>query len=256
MLDEDVEAKKLKIVALFRVEVKGKRPDTIKANVKHSGKEGHWLEAAMGLKLNASNAPDFLGFEMKNHTSGKTTFGDWSASYYIFRDPEINITRDEFLQIFGKPNAQKNGRFSWSGEPIPKIDRFNKFGQKLEINYDDDVVITYSYSHDERPDKSSVVPESLQQDDLVLARWDAEWLSAKLESKFNQYGWFKCLKNKDGLYDEIVFGDPINFQNWIKLVKQGVVFFDSGMYQGNSRNYSQWRADNKLWASLVTSSYK
>lgn len=45
------------------------------------------------------------------------------------------------------------------------------------------------------------------------------------------------------------------YENWIKLVKQGVVFFDSGMYQGNKRPYSQWRANNSYWDSLITENY-
>ncbi len=76
-----------------------------------------------------------------------------------------------------------------------------------------------------------------------------------VESKFNDKGWFKCEKNTDGVYISIAFGDPITFDDWIKSVKLGLVFFDSGMYQGNPRNYSQWRANNAFWENLVTSRY-
>ena len=40
------------------------------------------------------------------------------------------------------------------------------------------------------------------------------------------------------------------------LVIQGIVFFDSGMYEGNPRPYSQWRANNNLWDSLIIESYE
>ena len=76
-----------------------------------------------------------------------------------------------------------------------------------------------------------------------------------VERKFNQNGWFKCLKDSSGSYCSIVFGEPMTFLNWIELVKQGIVFFDSGMYVGNARNYSQWRANNNHWDSLITRTY-
>lgn len=48
----------------------------------------------------------------------------------------------------------------------------------------------------------------------------------------------------------------MTYENWINLVLKGIVFFDSGMYQGNKRPYSQWRAGNKFWDSLVVDSYE
>jgi len=55
-----------------------------------------------------------------------------------------------------------------------------------------------------------------------------------------------------GIYDRIVFGDPINYKKWINGVERGEIFFDSGMYQGNKRPYSQWRAANSYWENLIT----
>jgi hypothetical protein len=57
------------------------------------------------------------------------------------------------------------------------------------------------------------------------------------------------------MYTNIQFGKPITFESWIDLVAEGVVFFDSGMYQGNSRPYSQWRALNDFWDSLIIETY-
>ena len=76
-----------------------------------------------------------------------------------------------------------------------------------------------------------------------------------MENKFKKKGWFKCLKDENGFYATIVFGDPISFSTWIKFVISGDVFFDSGMYQGNLRNYSQWRAANSFWNKQITSRY-
>jgi len=76
-----------------------------------------------------------------------------------------------------------------------------------------------------------------------------------VESKFNNKGWFKCIKNKDDIYESIVFGDPISFEIWIQFVKSGNVYLDSAMYHGNNRLYSQWRASKSFWDNLVTSRY-
>ena len=71
-----------KIVQIFMENVHGKQANTIGMNLNHDGSKGHWLEKQMGIKPNASNAPDLLGFEMKNQTTSKTTFGDWSPNYF------------------------------------------------------------------------------------------------------------------------------------------------------------------------------
>jgi hypothetical protein len=246
---------KQKIIDLFLANVKDKKPDTTGANSNHDGREGHWLERMMGVAANASNSPDLHGYEMKNNTSSKTTFGDWSANSYLYKNKQFGITRDTFLTIFGKPNADKNNRYSWSGEPIPKINKINNFGQELTVDGQLNICIKYYFSKDKRADKASIVPLILQQEGLLLARWDAASMKKKLENKFNKKGWFKCLQNNQGCYSTIVFGDPITYENWIQFVKSGDVFFDSGMYQGNSRNYSQWRANNSFWEKQITSRY-
>jgi len=243
---------KKKIIKLFKDKVKGKRPDTTKANTKHSGKEGHWLEKQMGISQNADNAPDLYDYEMKNNTRNKTTFGDWSADFYIWKNKKFNITKDDFLRFFGKPNEAKNGRFSWSGEPCPTIKGFNKFGQRLLVDKNKNIVIEYNYTKDTRGDKANIVPVAMQIKKLKLAQWDVDSIREKVENKFNKKGWFKCIKDSEGLYSGIVFGAPITFENWIEAVKKGDIFFDSGMYQGNARNYSQWRATNAYWDNLVT----
>lgn len=246
---------KQKIIALFNKKVKGRQSDTDASNDKHAGKEGHWLEQQMGITQNASNLPDILGYEMKNDTTSKTTFGDWSADYYIFKDKNYGIDRDNFLTIFGKPNINKENRYSWSGEPCPNIRDYNTFGQIIKVDSKNNIAIEYNYNKDTRKNKTLVVPELMKKNNLVLAVWYAESMKKKVEDKFNQKGWFKCLKNKRNIYTNIVFGDPIDFENWIENVRNGNIFFDSGMYQGNIRNYSQWRANNSYWDSLITSKY-
>lgn len=249
---ETSEQIKQRIIKLFNQNVKGRIPDTSTSNIRHDGRGGHWLEVQMGISHNANNSPDLFGFEMKNNTSNKTTFGDWSADYYIFKDERYGINRSDFLTIFGAPNATKENRHSWSGKPTPKIDIYNSFGQILKVDKKGNISATYSFTEDKRVDKSKIVSKIMQKDDLVIARWSAEMMKRRVEDKFNMLGWFKCLKNPEGVYSSIVFGAPINFDTWIDGVRKGLIYFDSGMYEGNIRPYSQWRADNKYWDSLVT----
>ena len=72
------------IIRRFQANVYGRKADTTQGNQHHDGRGGHWLETQMGISHNADNSADLLGYEMKNQTSsGKTTFGDWSADYYL-----------------------------------------------------------------------------------------------------------------------------------------------------------------------------
>lgn len=253
------------IVQIFMQNVYGKKADVSGMNSKHDGNKGHWLERQMGITHNASNAPDLLGFEMKNQTTSKTTFGDWSPSYFIFNDKEI-IPREKgiravdrrdtyFLTVWGQPNLEKENRLSWSGKPIPKIDQWNDFGCILLVNQNKDIEIVYDYQRDLRPNKTAIVPENYRNMPIVIAKWDAAKLAKKVNDKFNQKGWFTCKTNALGVYEKICFGDPITFEDWIYLVKQGIVFYDSGMYFGNARPYAQWRASNNYWNSLILREY-
>ena len=76
----------------------------------------------------------------------------------------------------------------------------------------------------------------------------------KLEDKFNQKGFFICKKEK-GFYNKICFGKIIDYELFLTKFKKGEIILDSGMYQGNGRNYSQFRADGKLWNSLIIEEY-
>ena len=196
------------IIELFRNNVKGKKPNVEGTNERHDGRQGQWLEHQFGVHSNDYNLADLWGYELKNETtSGKTTFGDWSANEYVFTNPEYCVyfsgrkkldKREDFLRIFGKPNEEKGGRCSWSGSPCPKIECFNDFGQKLVVDTNKDILAIYCYSKDKRADKLEIVPTELQIENLVLARCYGEssptsrrsdkCLKAKLEDKFNDKG--------------------------------------------------------------------
>lgn len=109
------------IIERFRSCVKGKKPNTDGKNIRHDGREGHWLEQQFGITANANNEADLMGYELKNETTSKTTFGDWSANQYIFTEQQymhhFNGTtkyerQNSFVRMFGKSNIEKQGRYS------------------------------------------------------------------------------------------------------------------------------------------------
>ena len=120
---------KEQIIELFTKNVKAKSPNVNGKNKRHDGKKGHWLEQQFGIAANAKNEADLFGYDLKNETSSKTTFGDWSANIYVFTNPQYSSLfegnakyekQDSFVKIFGKANKEKGGRYSWSGSPCPK----------------------------------------------------------------------------------------------------------------------------------------
>lgn len=255
-MQNNISNEELEIVRIFEENVLGETPNTAEYNQGHNGSGGHWLEQKMGVRPNADNAPDLLGHEMKNNTTSKTTFGDWSPNYKIFKDNSSGIDRDQFLRIFGKPNPDKDNRYSWSGTPLPTVNRPSPYnGSVMTVDENQDISIIYNYSEDPRQDKAQIVPVHLQQDNLLLVKWDKANLEEKLLNKFGQAGWFKCFQDQNGIYNEIAFGAPMTYENWIMLVREGIVFFDSGMFETNNRPYSMWRASNGYWNSLIVRRY-
>lgn len=253
-----MDSDKQKIIDLFMRNVYDKRPNVSSATASHDGKYGYWLETQMGIVHNGDNAPDLLGYEMKNDTSsGKTTFGDWSPNEKIFSNDSI-ITREKFIKTFGHPSKDKPSRWSWSGEPVPKIDKWNNYGQTLRISNNDDIQVVYDYLKDNRRNKDSLIPDKFKDGEFILMAWTSMYMKFRVERKFNQKGWFKCLM-ENGIYKSIAFGKPFTFEEWLKAVKSGEVYLDSGMYHDdlkpNLRPYMQWRADNSYWNFLIQEIY-
>ena len=129
----------------------------------------------------------------------------------------------------------------------------------MVVDDESNINIYYDFSKDLRKEKNNIVPLELQKDNLLLAKWNGyeknnnskkTALETKVKKKFDNKGWFKCVM-ENNIYKKIIFGKPVSFETWIEYVKSGDVYFDSGMYQGNIRPYSQWRSDNIFWDKLV-----
>jgi|DEB0MinimDraft_4_1074332.scaffolds.fasta_scaffold31344_2 hypothetical protein len=254
------------IIDLFNNKVKGIEVCLKNQNTNHCGKEGHWLESQMGIKHNSSNEPDIKGYEMKK-ASKKTTLGDFSASEYAFsgknkrehinilnnwNDSEMTISRSDFIKWFGNPNVKKNNRYSWSGSCVPVYGKWNNNGQTISINKDKDIIIYYSFSQDSRSKKNEF-PCYLKKDNVVIAIWKSEKMKPHIDNKFNKKGFFIC-KKKGKTYQSICFGKAFNFDYFIECIKNKKIIFDSGMYDGNLRNYSQFRG-SFFWNELITEEY-
>lgn len=249
------------IITLFNTRVKGVEIILKGHKINHCGKEGHWLETKMGIKHNANNEPDINGYEMKK-SSIKITLGDFTASEYIFSrknkrniinylnnwTDEIKISKGDFIRTFGNPNPNKNNRYSWSGSCVPTYNNWNSNGQILMINEDNDIIIYYSYSKDTRNIKINF-PLFLQNDNIVIALWKSSKMKQHIEKKFNKKGFFIC-KKIGNTYEKICFGKTFNYDYFIECMKNKKIIFDSGMYDGNNRNYSHFRGSN-FWNELI-----
>jgi hypothetical protein len=256
------------IIDIFNKNIRGITIDTSDKNMKHCGKEGHWLESRMGIIHNSKNEPDIRGYEMKKGSS-KITLGDFSASEYAFSregkrerininnnwtNENASITRTQFIRYFGNPNPEKNNRYSWSGRCVPTYNEWNANGQILSISDDNDIIIYYSYSKDTRDIKESF-PNFLKSDHLMIAIWYSEKMESHINKKFNKKGFFMCKKVGD-TYNKICFGKIFNFNYVIECIKNKKIIFDSGMYEGNSRNYSQFRGSGScFWNELIIEEY-
>lgn len=254
---------KQKIINKFMSNVKGK--EIIIKNNRHCGSEGHWLETKMGIKYNSNNEPDIFGYEMKKNSS-KITFGDFSASEYLFskkkefiekinkwEEDKNNVTRIEFIKYFGTQNPLKNNRYSWSGKCVPTYGTWNYCGQMLKFNDKLDLCAFYSYEKDTRKCKSTY-PEFIQ-NDIIIAIWKKDKLEQHINKKFNKNGFFIC-KKINNTYEKICFGKPFDFNYFVDNIKNKNIILDSGMYKGNSRNYSHFRSSsNKFWNLLITEEY-
>lgn len=227
----------------------------------------------MNIHHNSKNEPDIRGYEMKKD-SKKITFGDFSATEYLFsknkplldeyNDKVITLSRKDFIKIFGEKNPKKHNRYSWSGKPVPKYGEWNSYGQCMEFNERNDLCIYYDPSLDKRVKEDN--KENKEKDEnvkiegkIMIAIWKEEKLRKHIDTKFNNKGFFILKKNNDKegkqIYSKICFGKPFTYVYFVEHLKGGFIIFDSGMYNGNNRNYSLFRGNPDFWNKLITEEY-
>jgi hypothetical protein len=266
--DKNNDNDKNKIIDIFETKIKG-HPIPSKTS-KHDGYYGHWLERQFNVKHNSNNAPDIMGYELKKY-SNKITFGDFSASEYIYSkkkkylltnksgtlqngDSRINLTctRNEFLTYFG--TLKKNtGKYSWSGICVPTYGTWNTYGQLLKFNKYNDLCVYYDYKHDTRIYKKTF-PLYLKNNKIIIAIWKYEKLKKNINNKFNKKG-FIIAKMIGNTFQKLLFGKPFNIDFFIENIKNKSIILDSGMKEGNSRNYSHFRSSVNFWNKLIIEEY-
>lgn len=256
-----------KIIDIFNDKIRNK---TIPQNkTKHDGYIGNWVENQFGIKANSKNEPDIFGYELKKD-SKKITFGDFSASEYLFTDihseldklnknivtlTDFKISRQDYIRLFGTLKIDK-GRHSWSGSCVPRYPtgKYNDHGQKLVVTDDNDIVMYYSYKHVKNNTK--YIPYKLQTGEIAVAIWKHEKMSKHINQKFNQKGFIILgLNSTKTTFTKISFAKPLDYTTFIKHFKKGNIFFDSGMYEDNNRNYSQFRAHSDFWKKQIIAEY-
>jgi len=239
---------KQQIIALFNTNVRGVEICLDGQNIKHCGKEGHWLETKMGIKHNAQNAPDILGYEMKTG-SKVTTFMD-KAPDKMYIDGNVMPKRNKALKTHF---WYKYASIKESLEPTIggwSIDKYNKSGQKLTVDSFNNVSVLYDYQHDYRENKEHL---GLNTKPHIIMQWDALSLLKSIEDKFNSKGFFKCAKEHNH-FAKICFGQKINFDTWIDALKKGDIYHD-GYSKLNGRGRHVFRASNKFWDDLIIEEY-
>jgi hypothetical protein len=156
------------------------------------------------------------------------------------------------MKYFGNYNLRKK-RYSFSGRCIPKFGKWSYNGNKFEFDEHNNLFLIYSYEHDQR---NVYIPKLFRkQEYIVLQYWKIENLRKKVENKFNVNGFIIFEKDKEKKYSKLLIGNKININNFVKMFKNGDIIFDSGMYSGNSRNYSHFRASDSIWKNLVIEEY-
>lgn len=243
---------------LFDIKLKNKK--YIKTHSKHCGEEGHYIEKMLNIAPNSKNEPDFKGWEIKKK-SKKISFGDWSATGYLFKQNKhmksfnnipFNIARNDYMKYFGNYNIDKK-RYSWSGRCIPKYNKWNYNGTIIVIDDNNSIYIVYSNKKDTRNIK---LPDIFtKQEYIILQYWKKEKIKKFIENKFNKYGFVIFEKNNENIYSKMLIGNTIDFKKFINLFKNNKIIFDSGMYEGNGRNYSQFRSNCNIFEELIIEEY-
>jgi len=250
MLKEDIteieDPVKQDIINRFKLHVQNVDICLTDYTITHCGKEGHWLETKMGLTHNSKNEPDINGYELK--TGEKvTTFIDKIPNCAFINGMEISLkNKTEKSMFWEKYGCKKETNDITIGGW--KIDKYNKCGQKLCVDDDNNILILYNYEYDERENK-----DPLFKTPHIIMKWNADTLKNTIENKFNKKGFIKCIKHNNK-FIKLCFGPPITFNLWINEIKKGNIYHD-GYSKLNGRGRHVYRASNSFWNQLITEEY-
>jgi len=247
-LDIDKDVDKEYIIKLFNTNVKGVEICLKGKNKKHCGKDGHWLEKQMGIKHNAKNAPDINGYEMKMDSKVITFIDKSPDKMYLDGVTIPKRNKTEKKQFWDKYASKKTNDEPTIGGWL--VNKFNKSGQKMIVDENNNIAVLYNYEEDTRTDKETL---GLNRTSHIIMEWNATSLSTAIEDKFNQKGFFKCIK-ENNKFTKICFGKKITFDTWINEFKKGIIYHD-GYSKVGGRSRHVFRAKKKFWNELITEEY-
>lgn len=245
---KDIDNDKQNIISSFIKNVKNIEINIEGLNKTHNGIKGHWLENKMGIKHNSKNEPDIQGYEMK--TGNKvTTFIDKVPTIMYLNENILPKRNKDYKKQFWEKYASKKETDKptiggWS------VDKFNKCGQKIIVDDNNNILVLYDYKEDTRVNKNLL---SLDNKPHIIMKWDSKELLTTIENKFNQKGFFKCIE-ENNKFTKICFGKKITFDFWINQFKKGVIYHD-GYSKIDGRGRHVFRASNKFWDNLIIEEY-
>lgn len=249
------------IINIFDTKIKGTMPSTV--NSDHDGCGGHYLEKMMDISHNASNSPDIGGFEMKKGSLGKISFGDWTPdldndSNNMTNDKKWwtnDIKKEPFMKKYGKYNKDKK-RWSWS-MPI-YYEEYNNNGQKFTCDMNNNILVVYNKTKDKNLNDREQNDITQENTDIIIFGWSSKIIKQRVENKFGKNGYFICRQNKKKVFNDINFYEPILFNEFLKGIKDKLIYLDPGTKMGDNRPYMSWRANIKWWndRSIINSDIK
>ena len=72
-----------------------------------------------------------------------------------------------------------------------------------------------------------------------------------INNKFDKNGTILVIKNDKKEYSKMLLTKKINFELFIKSIKNNLIIFDSGMNESQVRKRSSWRTKSLFWVSLI-----
>ena len=191
---------------------------------------GYTLEALAEVTANGDNKPDYLGWELKQHTTKLDQPLKGGPVTLMTPEPTGGVYKDEgiitFMLKFGYPD--KNGipdRLNFGG--------IHKHGEVTKITGLSLVLQGYDYEKKKINNIDGGIILKSEQDE-VAAKWHFSKLIEMWNKKHAQTAYIPCEKNKkhNSLYrygNVVALGEGTNFDKFLFSLINGNVFYDPGI---------------------------
>ena len=208
-------------------------------NKKRPNAVGYAIEAALGIPKNSSNAPDYMGIEIKSHRENSSRKGDLFGLF-----PDWDISR--FKEGKGKKIA------TLFGKPAPEVGH-NSLETSFYVNTIANCGLTIIFKQKSSSDKSYV--ELIQAKQSAsngirkvqsIAKWRLTDLHDRLLSKHPQTFWITAESDIDEatqkekfLIKKIVYTKDPDTSAFDRLLADGDIRLDVSVYRrsGSADNY-------------------